>query len=215
MEDRLEGEENLMKVNEMDYILKTNNISYIKKDDYTFQEMHVFNEDYYELRIGYNEAVVCYEIKERNDEEVEIFRDEIEKAIKYFLLILLSKEELVYSRKERNKLILDFMGVMSIDDIGLEIGKYHKGIDFDVINNQNVAINILKNGGKYILNINKNEKVVYCENIATFEKAKARLIFYLFKNEYIQNVIEKGKYNEYALILDTNDYELYFKPLRC
>lgn len=53
-----------MNVEEMVRILSVNNISYIKKDANTYQEMHGYNEDYYELKIGHNDATVYYQVKE-------------------------------------------------------------------------------------------------------------------------------------------------------
>lgn len=54
----------IMNVEEMVRILSVNNISYIKKDANTYQEMHGYNEDYYELKIGHNDATVYYQVKE-------------------------------------------------------------------------------------------------------------------------------------------------------
>lgn len=134
-------------------------------------------------------------------------------ASKLFLLTLISKNELECSRKVRSELLLELKRAQNIDNIDSVINNYHRGIDFDFILNEKVPVNLIQKETEYIVCVNKDGDTVYSESIVTYEKAKNRFIYFLLKNQYLEEVIGKGKFNGYTLDLTTEEYDFYFKPL--
>lgn len=203
----------IMKLDEVNHILDANNIQYIKIQN-GIQEKHVSDEDYYELKNYGETGYIYYHVQEKNNKEFEILQSDIEEVNKVFLLIILSKAELEYSREKRNELFIKIADIETIADLRYQIEKYNITTDYLIGENKNITINIIIKETGYLLCINKNLLTVYSEKIDTFVKAKNRLIFFLLKNDFLTLVMEKGKYEGYILQMNQEDYKHFFKPIR-
>ena len=202
-----------MRLDEISHILDANNIQYIKIQN-GIQENHANNEDYYELKNLKEKGYIYYHVQEKNNNEFEIFQCDIAEANKFFLIILLSKAELEYSRDKRTELFMKMSDVQTISDIPNQIKKYNIMTDYFIGENKEVTINIIIKEKEYLLCINKNSFTVYSEKIDTFAKVKNRLIFFLLKNDFLTMVMEKGKYEGYILKMNQEDYKHFFEPLQ-
>jgi hypothetical protein len=202
-----------MRLDEISHILDANNIQYIKIQN-GIQENHANNEDYYELKNLKEKGYIYYHVQEKNNNEFEIFQCDIAEANKFFLIILLSKAELEYSRDKRTELFMKMSDVQTISDIPYQIKKYNIMTDYFIGENKEVTINIIIKEKEYLLCINKNSFTVYSEKIDTFAKVKNRLIFFLLKNDFLTMVMEKGKYEGYILKMNQEDYKHFFEPLQ-
>ena len=202
-----------MSLDEISHILDANNIQYIKIQN-GIQENHANNEDYYELKNLKEKGYIYYHVQEKNNNEFEIFQCDIAEANKFFLIILLSKAELEYSRDKRTELFMKMSDVQTISDIPYQIKKYNIKPDYFIGENKEVTINIIIKEKEYLLCINKNSFTVYSEKIDTFAKVKNRLIFFLLKNDFLTMVMEKGKYEGYILKMNQEDYKHFFEPLQ-
>ena len=202
-----------MRLDEISHILDANNIQYIKIQN-GIQENHANNEDYYELKNLKEKGYIYYHVQEKNNNEFEIFQCDIAEANKFFLIILLSKAELEYSRDKRTELFMKMSDVQTISDIPYQKKKYNIMTDYFIGENKEVTINIIIKEKEYLLCINKNSFTVYSEKIDTFAKVKNRLIFFLLKNDFLTMVMEKGKYEGYILKMNQEDYKHFFEPLQ-
>ena len=202
-----------MRLDEISHILDANNIQYIKIQN-GIQENHANNEDYYELKNLKEKGYIYYHVQEKNNNEFEIFQCDIAEANKFFLIILLSKAELEYSRDKRTELFMKMSDVQTISDLPYQIKKYNIMTDYFIGENKEVTINIIIKEKEYLLCINKNSFTVYSEKIDTFAKVKNRLIFFLLKNDFLTMVMEKGKYEGYILKMNQEDYKHFFEPLQ-
>lgn len=202
-----------MRLDEISHILDANNIQYIKIQN-GIQENHANNEDYYELKNLKEKGYIYYHVQEKKNNEFEIFQCDIAEANKFFLIILLSKAELEYSRDKRTELFMKMSDVQTISDIPYQIKKYNIMTDYFIGENKEVTINIIIKEKEYLLCINKNSFTVYSEKIDTFAKVKNRLIFFLLKNDFLTMVMEKGKYEGYILKMNQEDYKHFFEPLQ-
>ena len=202
-----------MRLDEISHILDANNIQYIKIQN-GIQENHANNEDYYELKNLKEKGYIYYHVQEKNNNEFEIFQCDIAEANKFFLIILLSKADLEYSRDKRTELFMKMSDVQTISDIPYQIKKYNIMTDYFIGENKEVTINIISKEKEYLLCINKNSFTVYSEKIDTFAKVKNRLIFFLLKNDFLTMVMEKGKYEGYILKMNQEDYKHFYAPLK-
>ena len=149
-----------MRLDEISHILDANNIQYIKIQN-GIQENHANNEDYYELKNLKEKGYIYYHVQEKNNNEFEIFQCDIAEANKFFLIILLSKAELEYSRDKRTELFMKMSDVQTISDIPYQIKKYNIMTDYFIGENKEVTINIIIKEKEYLLCINKNSFTVY------------------------------------------------------
>lgn len=202
-----------MTIFEMCNILDLNNIKYKKRNNIV-QEEHGSNEDYYELRNLQNNGFIYYCIREKNTEDIEIFKSSIKDINKRFLLILLAKNELKYSRKIRNELIRKIQDVNKMLDLKKQIEKCNITTQFSIGEDKNLAVNVVIKENEYLLLLNKNRITVYSEIVKNFSQLKIKLPFLLLKNDYLRIVVEKGQYEGYTLELGKQDYEWYFSALR-
>ena len=200
-----------MTIFEMCNILDLNNI---KKRNNIVQEEHGSNEDYYELRNLQNNGFIYYCIREKNTEDIEIFKSSIKDINKRFLLILLAKNELKYSRKIRNELIRKIQDVNKMLDLKKQIEKCNITTQFSIGEDKNLAVNVVIKENEYLLLLNNNRITVYSEIVKNFSQLKIKLPFLLLKNDYLRIVVEKGQYEGYTLELGKQDYEWYFSALR-
>ena len=141
-----------MTIFEMCNILDLNNIKYKKRNNIV-QEEHGSNEDYYELRN-------LQSIKDIN---------------KRFLLILLAKNELKYSRKIRNELIRKIQDVNKMLDLKKQIEKCNITTQFSIGEDKNLAVNVVIKENEYLLLLNKNRITVYSEIVKNFSQLKIKL----------------------------------------
>lgn len=133
---------------------------------------------------------------------------------KRFLLILLAKNELKYSRKIRNELIRKIQDVNKMLDLKKQIEKCNITTQFSIGEDKNLAVNVVIKENEYLLLLNKNRITVYSETVKNFSQLKIKLPFLLLKNDYLRIVVEKGQYEGYTLELGKQDYEWYFSALR-